>query len=364
MLNPTNAEHENITDQIDTLEEISETRGRRRSQKSYSQDVQDRFIQYVRSDMNISVSAAARTFGICISSAHAIMRRQECASEVVIGTWGGARIKKMTPEAIEAVSRWVDEKPDSTLQELRNKLAIGLSIVVCKQTISRALTRIGYTVKLIRALPESRNCPETLQSRREYAQRFLGDAPADRRNVIWVDETGFNLHLRRKYGRARIGNRASITVANNRGRNISVCAAMSEEGFLYDRVRQGAYNAEAFVTFLENLFEKLRDAGRLQCWIVLDNVRFHHCTIVHECSQRNGHTLVYLPPYSPMLNPIESLFGKWKTLIRTQGVSFTLDQLLGRMAEARVGITVPDCLGWIRDMNRNIGLSITGHLFE
>ena len=82
------------------------------------------------------------------------------------------------------------------------------------------------------------------------------------------------------------------------------------------------------------------------------------------CAARHGHTLVFLPPYSPMLNPIESLFGKWKTLVRTQAVVFTQDSLLASMSVARIEITSADCLGWIRDMNRNIGLSLQGHLFE
>jgi hypothetical protein len=81
-------------------------------------------------------------------------------------------------------------------------------------------------------------------------------------------------------------------------------------------------------------------------------------------AQRYGHTLVFLPPYSPMLNPIESLFGKWKTLIRTQGVALSLDSLLLHMSAARCDITVNDCLGWIRDTNRNIGLSLQMHIFH
>jgi transposase len=104
--------------------------------------------------------------------------------------------------------------------------------------------------------------------------------------------------------------------------------------------------------------------GRARCWIILDNVRFHHSLNVLECASRFEHQLIFLPPYSPMLNPIESLFGKWKTLIRAEGASISQDVLLTRMAAARVEISVSDCLGWIRDVDRNIGLSLQGHFFE
>jgi hypothetical protein len=173
-----------------------------------------------------------------------------------------------------------------------------------------------------------------LQARKAYAQKFINEAPADRRRIIWIDECGFNLYLRRKFGRSRRGDWASLTVANNRGRNISVCAAMSNEGFLHEVLRPGVYTAQTFCLFLCELFVVLHDMGRSNCWLVLDNVKFHHCEIVSSCASQHGHTLVFLPPYSPMLNPIESLFSKWKTLIRSAGVSLTQNLLLENMSSA------------------------------
>jgi hypothetical protein len=153
-------------------------------------------------------------------------------------------------------------------------------------------------------------------------------------------------------------------VANSRGSNISVCAAMSCEGFLHERLRPGAYNATSFCEFLNELFVKLCAGGRSQCWLIMDNVRFHHCAMVKDCATQGGHVLTFLPPYSPMLNPIESLFGKWKGLIRTHNVTLTRDMLLQNMATCRYEISRDDCLGFIREMNRDIGLSLQEHIFE
>jgi hypothetical protein len=229
--------------------------------------------------------------------------------------------------------------------------------------LSKALTKIGFTVKLIRPIPISRNCPNTILAQKQYAKKYLSESPLDHRDIIWVDECGFNLHLWQKFGRARRGEHASLRLANSRGQNISVCAAMSKEGFLYEVLRPGAFNGVHFCAFLSGLFELLHRMGRSNCWIILDNVRFHHSESVHLCAGQFGHLLVFLPPYSPMLNPIESLFGKWKTLIRTEGVSMNRDELLEHMAAARYEISVTDCLGWIRDTNQNIGLSLQEHIF-
>ena len=329
--------------------------------EAISLDLRQRFIAFAFSNPDVSLSSAARTFGLAKSTAHTIMRRHETTGSTSIGRRGGATHFKITATATEALTRWLEESPDATLQALCDRLSTDLSITVSKQSVSKVLTKLGITIKLLRAIPASRNCPETLQARLEYGHKFLNDAPADRKNIIWVDECGFNLHIRRKYGRSRRGEHATITVPNGRGRNISACAAMSEEGFLYEVLRPGAYNAEAFCVFLEGLFALLTRMGRSNCWIVLDNVRFHHCTIVALCAQQHSHTLVFLPPYSPMLNPIESLFSKWKTLIRSQGVALTANSLLSSMANARFEIAVADCLGWIRDANRNIGLSLQRH---
>jgi len=332
--------------------------------QTVSSDLRQRFIAFAFSNPHVAISSAARTFGLAKSTANNILRRHETAGSLSIGSRGGATHFKITAAATEALTRWLEESPDTTLQALCDRLLTELSISVSKQSVSKILTKLGITIKLLRAIPVSRNCPETLQARLEYGHKFLNDAPADRKNIIWVDECGFNLHIRRKYGRSRRGEHATITVPNGRGRNISACAAMSEEGFLYEVLRPGAYNAEAFCVFLEGLFALLTRMGRSNCWIVLDNVRFHHCAIVALCTERHSHTLVFLPPYSPMLNPIESLFSKWKTLIRSQGVALTANSLLSSMANARYEITVADCLGWIRDTNRNIGLSLQRHVFD
>jgi transposase len=292
------------------------------------------------------------------------VRHYESKGEFALNTRGGARTQKITTVALTQLGEWVDDRPDMTLDSHKIRLQSQLNISVSAKTISRALTKMGFTMKLMRTIPIARNCSETIEARKIFAQMYHNDAPPDHNGIIWVDECGFNMHLRRKFGRARKGERASIEVANSRGRNISVCAAMSQEGFLYERLKPGAYNSGEFCIFLRELFVLLTARRRTACWIILDNVRFHHSQAVVACAAEFGHQLVFLPPYSPMLNPIESLFSKWKTLIRTQGVTFMQMQLLEQMTIAWAEISVSDCLGWIRDMNRNLLLSLQEHIFE
>ena len=119
-----------------------------------------------------------------------------------------------------------------------------------------------------------------------------------------------------------------------------------------------------FGEFLQSLFVILRVRRRCSCWIVLDNVRFHHCSEIREIVAEAGHTLVFLPAYSPMLNPIESLFGKWKAGIRTRNVPFSQQASRESIDASRSEISVEDCLGWIRDVNRNLILCLQDHVFH
>lgn len=335
-----------------------------RSIRQTSDDVRFRFINHLLSSPGKSIASAALAFGIPRSTAYDIKRRYDSTGQMTRAAKGGAINTKISSSALQALLDWVDNEADVTLRSLSSKILAQFGITLSMSTISRVLTKNGFTLKLLRTIPECRNSPDVIAARRCYANELMSNPPIDRRCIIWVDETGFNLHLRRKYGRAPSGLRANVVVANSRGRNISICAAMSEEGFLFHNVHNGAYTAMLFVEFLEGLFEKLSLMGRRNCLIILDNVRFHHSAIVADCATRFSHTLFFLPAYSPMLNPIESLFGKWKTSIRTRHVVFTAAELLSAIESGRQEISVTDCLGWIRDANRNVALSLQNHMFD
>ena len=72
-------------------------------------------------------------------------------------------------------------------------------------------------------------------------------------NVKYVlfDEAGFNLNKKRRRGRNIIGERATVETAAERGGNITICAAMSEDGFLYHEEVLGAFNSKRLLGFLD-----------------------------------------------------------------------------------------------------------------
>lgn len=87
------------------------------------------------------------------------------------------------------------------------------------------------------------------------------DADENHHKFVFVDEAGFNLAKTRRRGRNFIGQRATIQVPGQRGANISMCAAISEDGVVGRRPRIGAYNAELLVAFLDELTLVCRAVG-------------------------------------------------------------------------------------------------------
>ena len=79
--------------------------------------------------------------------------------------------------------------------------------------------------------------------------------------------------------------------------------------------------------------------------VVMDNMRSHHVTGVKEALRAAGVIPLYLPPYSPDLNPIEMLWSKMKAILRKLGCNIAA--LLPQMvAEALALVSPEDCFGW------------------
>ena len=112
--------------------------------------------------------------------------------------------------------------------------------------------------------------------------------------------------------------------------------------------RLGPYNSERQIEFLDGFYDTLVPNEDTHYIIVWDNVRFHHSVAVREWFEAHARcTMVFLPPYSPFLNPIEELFSsrRWKVYDRRPYERVTL---LQAMEEACEDIQDAACQAWIR----------------
>ena len=187
-----------------------------------------------------------------------------------------------------------------------------------------------------------------------YIQTILElDADEKANEYIYIDEAAFNLNTRRRRGRNVIGQRATVDVpAGLRGGNITMCAAISRNGVQAHNARLGPYNSERLIEFLDGLYDTLVPNEDTHYIIVWDNVRFHHSVAVREWFEAHARcTMVFLPPYSPFLNPIEELFSSWRWKVYDRR-PYERVTLLQAMEEACEDIQDPACQAWIRHARR------------
>lgn len=102
----------------------------------------------------------------------------------------------------------------------------------------------------------------------------------------------------------------------------SVLPALSIDGIFYSDIKLGSYNGDEFLEWLDGLLEEMNPYPASRSVLVLDNCRIHHVEGVQEKCDEHGVRLIYLPPYSPDLNPIEEAFSYVKAHIRRHGQEF------------------------------------------
>lgn len=144
------------------------------------------------------------------------------------------------------------------------------------------------------------------------------------------------------YARAPCGERAYTQVPRNRGANTSFIAALSLNGLQAAMTLQGSVDGLAFETYVEQLLLPTLVPGQI---VIMDNHRIHKGDKIAEMLAAQGCSHLFLPPYSPDLNPIEEALSKIKTFVKQcqARARSTLDQAI---PAAMKTITLQDILGW------------------
>jgi transposase len=164
----------------------------------------------------------------------------------------------------------------------------------------------------------------------------------DARSLVFVDEMGTNTSLSPIYGWSKKGERAYGSVPRNRGRNTTVLASMGVEGMGPSLAVEGATTARVFETYLERVLAPTLRKGQV---VVMDNLSAHKGERVRELIEDRGCELLYLPSYSPDLNPIEEAFSKIKGLLRKVEAR-SREALLEAIGAAISAVSDRDALGF------------------
>ncbi|KII69575.1 hypothetical protein RF11_01200 [Thelohanellus kitauei] len=169
--------------------------------------------------------------------------------------------------------------------------------------------------------------------------------------------------MRTYHGRSKIGSPPIDVVQNLRSRNISICAAMNVNRMLLHKWHDWEFNRDKFGNYIDELPEKIRTLNIEQYTTVMNNVSLHHCEVISKQISEAGHTIVYLPPYSPFIHPIEYMFSKWKGEKRNKR-SENSEELYQTITTASSLITSSDCSGYYSHIFRYINRCLRREIIE
>ncbi len=169
--------------------------------------------------------------------------------------------------------------------------------------------------KTLRALEQER--PDVAEAR----QQWKADQPRlDASKLVFIDETGTNTKMVRTRGRCLRGRR------------------------LMGKAPWGHWDGQGFLTYVETILVPSLSEGDI---VVMDNLPAHKVGGVRTLIEAANARLVYLPPYSPDLNPIEMAFAKLKALLR-KAAARTRETLWDKIGDALPAFTPQECANYFK----------------
>jgi transposase len=197
----------------------------------------------------------------------------------------------------------------------------------------------GVTTKKKSLHASERETPRVQQTRARYQQQLTA---LDLQRLKFVDESGVNLAMTRRYGRAPSGERVLGHVPQNYGQNVTMLGALGVHGLHAVMTVEGATDSEVFRVYIKQVLAPTLTPGDI---VVMDHLGAHKAVGIQQAIARRGARLRYLPPYSPDLSPIELCWSKVKTALR-QAKARTRAALDMAIAGALGTITSSDAQGW------------------
>ena len=186
--------------------------------------------------------------------------------------------------------------------------------------------------------------PEVAERRRVWAETIQPDAANMLERLVFIDETSLKTNLVKTTGRAPVGQRLIDHAPFGHLHTQTFVAGLAHDGLIAPWVLDGAMNRASFDTYIKRQLAPALRPGQI---VVADNLSSHTSPRVVELLTAKGCEIIFLPPYSPDLNPIEMAFSKLKTLIR-KAAARTSQALWKQVGRACDLFTRQDCSNYSR----------------
>jgi transposase len=161
--------------------------------------------------------------------------------------------------------------------------------------------------------------------------------------LVFIDETGTSTNMTRLRGRAPKGERLIGKTPHGHWKLTTFIAALRHDQITAPMVIDRPMNGEIFLAYVLTFLLPTLSKGDI---VVMDNLAVHKVAGVAEAIEGVGARVLYLPPYSPDLNPIEQLFAKLKALLR-KAKERTIDDLWDRIGKLLDEFSATECSNYL-----------------
>src|ERR1039458_2434332 len=157
--------------------------------------------------------------------------------------------------------------------------------------------------------------------------------------LVFIDETWISTNMTRRYGRAPRGQRCLDAAPHGHWQTTTFVRALRRRRLTAPMVADGPMDGEMFRAYVDQFLCPTLQPGDT---VILDNLSSHKVAGVEQAIATTGATLLYLPPYSPDLNPIEKFFSKLKALLR-KAAKRDLDTLWKQIGKLLNNVSQSEC---------------------
>ena len=290
-------------------------------------------------EQGLSYKETAALLGVGEATVSRVLRRHRETGGVEPRPRRGGNRSPIAGSVLEALRQLAIAIPNATVTEFKRMLEQRTGVTTSRSSVQRALSRLGFTKKKLSFMAEEVDRPD-VQERRRWFDDFL--TGVDHERLVFLDESYCSTSMVRDCGWAPRGSRAHGRRPFRSWRSISLVGAIRLGKRPKLMTHPGSVNGEAFLHFIKQRLCPWLNEGDL---VVMDNFSTHKMTAVRDALATVGAEPLFLPPYSPDLNPIELLWADMKRDLRR--IAARTEDDLRKVARAlRAAVPVAKIRNW------------------
>jgi transposase len=304
---------------------------------AFSMDIREKVMKVVAGGM--SRRQAAARFDIGPATAVRWAKRVEASGSVAPLKMGGDRRSQRIEAYADFIRAQIEEQPDLTIMELREKIGERHSVGFGYGTVWRFLARHRITRKKKTGHASEQERDDVAEAREQW---FEGQLDLDPLKLVFIDETAVSTNMARCFGWTQRGERCRMSVPFGPWKTKTLVAALRWDRIDAPMTIDGALDGASFLAYVEQVLAPTLSASET---VLLDNVPTHKVAGARQAIEAKGASVIYLPPYSPDFNPIEKPFSKIKSILQRIAAR-TVEALEAAVGGPLQSFTPQECMNY------------------